>query len=113
MSPENNLLQQAIKEARAMTQRPVITDWKAHHSDRPGHALKAAWEVWSGLHPGHYIPGSAERWLYTSGDYEADCRVPPEEETTFSKYMKEAHDYAMRLANPAYCNFVETRFIWL
>jgi hypothetical protein len=76
-------------------------------------ALKAAWEVRSGLHPQHVITEDSKSWHYTSEDYEKDRKTPPDQPTIFSRYDQEAHDYARSLTNPRHCNYVRVEFLWL
>jgi hypothetical protein len=76
-------------------------------------AAKAFIEVHAGIIPGTSMPEYAKRWGYTSHEYEEDLKKPSDQPTTFSIRLKEAHDYAMGLSNPAYVNWVRVDWLWV
>jgi hypothetical protein len=79
----------------------------------PIQAVKAMIEVLAGVIPGTPMPEYSKRWNYTSGEYEQDKKVPPDQPTIFSQRLQAAHDYAMGLSNPAYVNWVRVEWIWV
>ena len=79
----------------------------------PMQAAKALIEVQAGVIPGEPMPELTRRWSYNSEEFEKDKLVPQDQPTIFSKRLKEAHDYAMGLSNPAYVNWVRVDFIWI
>lgn len=79
----------------------------------PRTAAKAFIEVVGGVLPNEPMPEYTKRWWYTSGDYEADQTVPPDQPTAFSKMLDEAHEHAKGLSNPAYVNWVRVEWIWV
>jgi hypothetical protein len=76
-------------------------------------AAKAFFEVNAGVVPGVGIAEYHRAWGYTSEDYEHDKTVPEDQPTIFSQRLKEAHDYAMGLSNPAYLNWVRVDWMWV
>jgi hypothetical protein len=76
-------------------------------------ALKAIFRVTAGVIPGTLIPEHTKQWNYTSEDYEKDCAAKLDEPTIFSTQLGEAHEYAKRLSNPAYLNWVKVDWVWI
>ena len=76
-------------------------------------AAKAFFEVTAGVVPKVSMPEYHKVWDYTSADYEKDRNTPPYQPTIFSTRLKEAHDYAMGLSNPAYLNWVKVEWLWV
>jgi hypothetical protein len=76
-------------------------------------AAKAIIEVEAGVIPGQPIPSFTKRWGYTSEEYQKDRSKTQDEETIFSTRLKEAHDYAMGLSDPALANWVRVDWIWI
>ena len=79
----------------------------------PMQAAKALFEVQAGIIPGQPMPEYTRHWGYTSDEYEQDRNTPQDQATIFSTRMKEVHDYAMGLSNPAYVNWVRVDWIWV
>jgi hypothetical protein len=75
-------------------------------------ALKAAWEVRAGIVPGTTRHELTRQWVYTSLDYEADRKLPPEQETKFVQLRKEATDYWVSLNDPRQHNWADLTWIW-
>ena len=73
---------------------------------------KAAWEVKAGIAPGEYDSKLTKIFPYQEEDFGNDRKKGKDEVTTFTKLMKEAHDYAMSITDPGMVNFVEVNFIW-
>jgi len=76
-------------------------------------AAKAIIEVYAGVIPGTPMPEYTKRWDYDSDDFLQDMKTPQDRPTIFSVRLKEAHDYAMGLSNPAYVNWVRVDWIWV
>jgi hypothetical protein len=78
-------------------------------------ALTAAWTVTAGVIPGRLEPEHTKQWLYTSEHREEDEANANDGKDTnnFTRMMKEAHDYACQITNPAYLNWVKVEFLWL
>jgi len=76
-------------------------------------AAKAVIGVYAGVIPSQPMAEYTKCWNYTSDDYELDRKTPQDQPTLFSIRLKEAHDYAMGLSNPAHVNWVRVDWIWL
>jgi hypothetical protein len=76
-------------------------------------ACKAIFQVTAGVIPGTAMPEYGKRWSYDSSDYEKDRVTPPDQETIFTKLLKEAHQYAIEITNPVYVNWVRVDWLWV
>jgi hypothetical protein len=74
---------------------------------------KAIFQVTAGVIPKEAMPEYTRRWTYDSDDFEQDRQTPQDRETIFSKRLREAHDYAMGLSNPAHTNWVRVDWLWV
>jgi hypothetical protein len=79
----------------------------------PMQTAKAFFVVTAGVIPGIDMSEHTKQWGYTSEDFEADRNTPADQPTIFSSRLKEAHDYAMGLSNPAYLNWVKVEWLWV
>lgn len=79
----------------------------------PLQAAKAIISVYAGVIPEIGIAEYTKQWSYTSEDFEKDRNTPQDQPTIFSTRLKEAHDYAMGLSNPAYVNWVRVDWMWI
>ena len=79
----------------------------------PLNAAKALFEVRAGIIPGESMPEYTKRWGYTTGEYQQDRDTPADQPTIFSQRLKEVHEYAQGMSNPAYVNWVRVDFIWV
>jgi hypothetical protein len=59
------------------------------------------------------LPEYTKRWNYDSDEYEQDRKTPQDQPTIFSIRLKQAHDYAMGISNPAYTNWVRVDWLWV
>lgn len=75
--------------------------------------LRAAWSVSAGLIPGILMPELSKEFYYTEHQNEKDNHVPDHESTLFMKTMREAHEYAQAISDPASLNWVKVEFTWL
>jgi hypothetical protein len=75
--------------------------------------LKASWEVFVGVIPGKAEPELSKQWLYTSTDYEADIAKTDDSESNFQRMMREAYEYAAKVTDPRYNNWVRVDYLWL
>jgi len=76
-------------------------------------ACKAIFQVTAGVIPKEPMAEYTKRWSYDTEDYERDTKTPKDQPTIFSVRLREAHDYAMMLSNPAYVNWVRVDWIWV
>jgi hypothetical protein len=74
---------------------------------------KAFFQVTAGVIPNVPIADYAKSWGYTDAEFEQDGKAAPDQPTIFSTRLKEAHDYAMGLSNPAYLNWVKVEWLWI
>lgn len=77
--------------------------------------LKASWEVFVGVIPGKPEPELTKRWFYTSTDYEIDLArdAADESESNFQRILREAYEYAAKVTDPRYNNWVRVDYLWL
>lgn len=76
-------------------------------------AAKAVFEVRAGIIPGTAMAEHTRRWVYTNQELEKDRETPGDQPTIFSQRLQEAHDYAMKLTNPTYLNWVSVHWMWI
>jgi hypothetical protein len=78
-------------------------------------AAKALFTVTAGVIPGTLEDEYTRQWCYTARMAEADRALGPEPATTnrFTEMLKEVHQYAMEISDPARVNWVKTEFIWI
>ncbi len=88
-----------------------VTDLDKHGQDAG--ATKGMWLVEAGVVPGQADAHFTRRWEYTSRDYEADLRTPPDQPTKLDLLIQEVLEYQGALTNPRYFNWVNCQFIWL
>jgi hypothetical protein len=87
----------------------------------PGTRARCVWEVTAGVLPGHGEPEHTRRWCLTSETWEAESEMSeadfkaahPDGKSTFLQFRDEAFEYAARLHDPSYLNWVRVDWLWM